>query len=135
MIRYSLAGNNEAVIVRGEKQGKMFVYVEDIGYDAWGQRVWLKLGNEVETRYEYDEERRWLQGIRTESRGGYAAEVLQNITYGFDLVGNVTGYENVAGNYRTRQGYEYDGLYQLTGVSGESAGLRYGMTEYTAKYR
>jgi hypothetical protein len=74
VVKYGYDYGGNVVSVRGEKQGKTFVYVEDIGYDAWGQRVWLKLGNGVETRYEYDEERRWLQGIRTESRGGYAAE-------------------------------------------------------------
>ncbi|MDR0449698.1 MAG: hypothetical protein LBH26_00350 [Treponema sp.] len=39
-------------------------------------------------------------------------KVLQDIKYGFDLVGNVSGYRNEAGGYRTEQRYGYDGLYQ-----------------------
>ena len=49
----------------------------------------------------------------------------QNIRYSFDAVGNVLGYENdcldsVSGNYKTKQTYSYDSLYQLIKVSGET---------------
>ena len=49
----------------------------------------------------------------------------QNISYSFDAVGNVLGYENdcldsVTGNYKTKQTYSYDNLYQLIKVSGET---------------
>lgn len=40
------------------KAGETFTYVDRIGYDAFGQRVYLKLGNGVETTYSYDENRR-----------------------------------------------------------------------------
>ena len=49
----------------------------------------------------------------------------QNISYSFDAVGNVLGYENdcldsVTGNYKTKQTYSYDDLYQLIKVDGET---------------
>ncbi|MCL1929352.1 MAG: RHS repeat-associated core domain-containing protein, partial [Treponema sp.] len=37
-------------------------------------------------------------------------------------MGNVQGYNNNAYDYQTRQDYEYDDLYQLTGVTGQSRG-------------
>ncbi len=40
-------------------------YVQDIGYDEYGQRVYIKYGNGIETSYTYDENRRWLDNIDT----------------------------------------------------------------------
>ncbi|MDR2923899.1 MAG: hypothetical protein LBU85_11250 [Treponema sp.] len=34
-------------------RGADFTYVDRIGYDEYGQRVYLKLGNGAETRYTY----------------------------------------------------------------------------------
>jgi RHS repeat-associated protein len=90
----------------------------------------MRLGNGVETEYRYDEKRRWLSGIGTKSGN----EVLQGISYRFDLVGNVGGYKNEAGQYKTEQEYRYDGLYQLTGVEGVTESRKYGQLDYTARY-
>jgi RHS repeat-associated protein len=126
---YDYGGNVRRVA--GEKRGVEFVYVAAAGYDEYGQRVYLKLGNGVETTYTYDENRRWLSRLRTDGRSG----VLQDVEYRFDLVGNVKGYENRAGAYTTKQEYEYDGLYQLTGVVGESESRKAGLVDYTARYQ
>ncbi|MDR2923898.1 MAG: hypothetical protein LBU85_11245, partial [Treponema sp.] len=111
-------------------RGADFTYVDRIGYNEYGQRTYVKLGNGTETRYTYDEQRRWLSEIKT-VRGN---TVLQNITYSFDPVGNVLGYANDAGSYHTEQDYSYDALYQLTGVNGESKSYQYGLQEYAAYY-
>nr|WP_255949272.1 RHS repeat-associated core domain-containing protein [Brucepastera parasyntrophica] len=128
VVKYEYNYGGEVERVTGEKQGETFTYVDKIGYDEWGQRVYLRLGNGVETTYEYDENRRWLSGIET----GKAGTVLQNMSYSFDRVGNVSGYENNAGTYMTKQDYTYDSLYQLTGVTGESRAS--GANEYQAAY-
>jgi hypothetical protein len=60
--------------------------------------------------------------------------VVQDITYSFDLVGNALGYVNAAGAYQTEQRYMYDGLYQLTGVDGQTKSYRHGLLEYVANY-
>ncbi|MGN0350227.1 MAG: RHS repeat-associated core domain-containing protein, partial [Roseburia sp.] len=72
--------------------------------------------------YNYDPARRWLDTIKTQNKWGQS---YQNISYSFDAVGNVLGYENdcldsVTGNYKTRQTYSYDNLYQLIKVDGET---------------
>jgi len=125
---YDYGGN--VVSVTGINHGVTFAYVEHIGYDEWNQRVYMKLGNGVETAYKYDEKRRWLAEIKT-AHGG---TVLQNIVYRFDAVGNVDGYKNNAGTYTTEQNYTYDGLYQLTGVEGISRNYQFGVLDYTARY-
>jgi len=126
--QYDYGGN--VTSVTGKNQGVSFTYVEKIGYDEWGQRVYLMLGNGVETTYTYDKKRRWLAEIKTVA----STTTLQNIKYRFDAVGNVQGYSNNSGTYTTKQDYTYDALYQLTGVEGESKNFRFGVQEYTARY-
>ena len=95
-----------------------YSYIDTIVYDEHGQRVYIKYGNGVETRYRYDDKRRWLKDIET--RNKQTDEVFQKITYRFDKVGNVLGYSNDASVYETSQSYTYDSLYQLIGVEGTS---------------
>ncbi|GHT80194.1 hypothetical protein FACS1894130_11000 [Spirochaetia bacterium] len=128
---YDYGGN--VVRVNGRHGSQSYTYVENIGYDEWGQRVYIKYGNGVETRYKYDANRRWLSEIKTDAPS--SGQVLQNIAYAFDRVGNVSGYTNNAGRYSTRQNYTYDALYQLTGAEGFTEYKPYyGSIEYASNY-
>ncbi len=93
-------------------------YVKDIGYDAFGQRVALDLGNGVSTSYSYDADRRWLQAISTRTAD---ATSLQGIQYSFDLVGNILAVGNNATafgkGYTSSASYAYDELDQLVQAS------------------
>ena len=127
------------------------VYVEDIFLpcdagdarifskdDEHAQRVYIKYGNGVETRYKYDEKRRWLDTIET--KNVQTQDIFQKIKYNFDAVGNVLGYNNDATTYETQQTYSYDNLYQLISVEGTSNQYKgkksFGMTPVSiAKYR
>ncbi|WP_253824198.1 toxin TcdB middle/N-terminal domain-containing protein [Treponema sp. OMZ 906] len=100
------------------KGSENYRYIDTIVYDEHGQRVYIKYGNGVETRYRYDDKRRWLKDIETKNR--QTDEVFQKISYRFDKVGNVLGYSNDASVYETSQSYTYDNLYQLIGVEGTS---------------
>ena len=95
-----------------------YSYIDTIVYDEHGQRVYIKYGNGVETKYRYDDKRRWLKDIET--RNKQTDEIFQKISYSFDKVGNVLGYSNDASVYETSQSYTYDNLYQLIGVEGTS---------------
>ncbi|EMB29031.1 RHS repeat-associated core domain-containing protein [Treponema denticola H1-T] len=95
-----------------------YSYVDKILYDEHSQRVYIKYGNGVETRYKYDEKRRWLDSIET--KNVQTQDVFQKIKYNFDAVGNVLGYANDASTYETSQSYTYDNLYQLISVEGTS---------------
>ena len=120
---FVMSNNTLDVETRREEEEE---YVEKVGYDAWGQRVYMKLGNGVETTYTYDKDRRWLDTIHTMSGN----TVLQNIQYCFDDVGNVSGYTNRAETYKTEQSYGYDGLYQLTSADGYTEQYQ----DYRAEY-
>ena len=115
-----------------------YSYVDKILYDEHAQRVYIKYGNGVETRYKYDEKRRWLDTIETKNI--QTQDVFQKIKYNFDAVGNVLGYNNDATTYETQQTYSYDSLYQLISVEGTSNQYKgkksFGMTPVSvAKYK
>ena len=116
-ISYSYDKGGQVTGVKGYRNEKETVYVSKIGYDEYGQRTYIEYGNGVKTSYTYDENRRWLDTIKTTSA---TDRILQNMTYNFDKVGNVRGYENIGENYKTAQNYKYDSLYQLVGVKGQT---------------
>ena len=121
-ITYGYDRGGQVVSVKGEHWGHDFDYVTNILYDQYGQRTRIDYGNGTFTEYNYDPARRWLDTIKTQNKWGQS---YQNIRYSFDVVGNVLGYENdclnsASGNYRTRQTYSYDSLYQLIKAGGET---------------
>ena len=126
-------GDGETIIYTYDKGGQLkgvsgvkntvkgtetYSYIDTIVYDEHGQRVYIKYGNGVETRYRYDDKRRWLKDIETKNK--QTDETFQKISYRFDKVGNVLGYSNDASVYETSQNYTYGSLYQLIGVEGTS---------------
>ena len=107
-------------------------YVSDIGYDEYGQRVYIEYGNGVVSHYEYDPYRRLLDNIKTE---GGTGDLYQNISYTFDDVGNIAGTDNNSRFHRVTQTYSYDGLYQLTEAKGKFERKPTGMTpDFTSSY-
>ena len=137
-ITYGYDNGGQVVSVTGVHYGQKFEYVTNILYDQYGQRIRIEYGNGTSTDYEYDPARRWLSSIRTENPKG---RTFQNISYSFDRVGNVLGYENncldsVSGNYRTSQSYAYDNLYQLIRVDGSTTYNPYmsPVAEYESTY-
>ena len=121
-VSYGYDNGGQVVSVTGTHYGHEFNYVTNILYDEYGQRTRIDYGNGTFTEYNYDPARRWLDTIKTENKWGQS---YQNISYSFDTVGNVLGYENdcldsVTGNYKTKQTYSYDNLYQLIKVEGET---------------
>ncbi|MBK9306375.1 MAG: VCBS repeat-containing protein [Nitrospira sp.] len=118
--------------------------VDNIEYDAKGQRTRIQYGNGTTTRYHYDAETLRLQQLRTthrsyapafpEHRSGLRDEnVLQQLSYRYDPSGNITeiydeAYEPVFfRNQRVepRSRYCYDSLYRLIEATGRE---QYGAT-------
>ncbi|UTC95202.1 RHS repeat-associated core domain-containing protein [Treponema denticola] len=141
-ITYTYDAGGQLKGVSGEKttnKGSIkYSYVDKILYDEHAQRVYIKYGNGVETRYKYDEKRRWLDSIET--KNVQTQDIFQKIKYNFDAVGNVLGYNNDATTYETSQSYTYDNLYQLISVEGTSNQYKgkksFGMTPVSvAKYK
>ena len=143
---YNRAGALESVKLNGA------IVAERIAYNAKGQRTLIAYGNNLLTAYEYDKDtfrllRMWTS-VATKT-GGIAAiyqptgAPLQNLSYSYDLVGNVTSivevvsgcgirnnvadaqYQNLgpklaAGDALVRK-FRYDALYRLTAATGREA--------------
>ena len=116
--------------------GAQSILVKKIGYDKYGQRTFLEYGNGNITTYTYNQERRWLETLKTQNpRSG---TTLQNLTYSFDTVGNVLSRSEVTSRYSTSQNYTYDALYQLTAARGNyterSVGIENWREQYTQSF-
>ncbi len=117
--------------------GETTVPVEDVRYDAKGQRQYLKLGNGTVTTYEYDPETYRLTNLRTRRNRSETclpgttpaftnANIIQSLNYWYDPVGNITEINDAAFKtvYYNNQEikpvnkYEYDALYRLVFAAG-----------------
>jgi RHS repeat-associated protein len=119
---YSEAGLLETVeaSVRGGTPAERFVTAVD--HDAKGRRTRIERGNATVTTYDYDPLTFRLLRLRT-SRG---AESLQDLSYTYDPVGNITHVEDAAqqtvffrnARVEPSNDYRYDALYQLVHATG-----------------
>jgi RHS repeat-associated protein len=124
---YNEAGLLESVDanLRGEMLGAELVwqaFVSDVDYNAKGQRERIVYGNGVVTTYEYD--RLTFRLVRLQTLHG--SEPLQDLSYTYDPVGNITHIEDAAQQtiyFRNTRvdpsnDYLYDATYQLVEASG-----------------
>ncbi len=132
---YSYDHGGQVARAVGEWGATEYVYVDQIGYDEFGQRNYIRYGNGVETTYSYDPDRRWLDHIHTATGRG---EVLQDMDYGFDRVGNILTTINDGERRRVSQSYRYDDRHQLVAADGETiarmGGLELWRNEYSQAY-
>ncbi|MFF0204437.1 SpvB/TcaC N-terminal domain-containing protein [Streptomyces sp. NPDC005017] len=126
--RYGRCGALRAMAVDGH------LHVPLIAHDAQGRRVLVVYGNGLMTRYSYDSGSRRLRRLRSEralSTGDTwtgTGPPLQDLTYTYDLAGNVTRIEEhtpgcgVAGTASGRdtltREFTYDPFYRLTSATG-----------------
>ncbi|MEN2436666.1 SpvB/TcaC N-terminal domain-containing protein [Weeksellaceae bacterium A-14] len=121
---YNKAGNLTAM--DSEKDGFYKRYINQIGYDKFEQRVYLKYGNGTETNYEYETERRRLLKMQAKN----TARTFMDNLYQYDVVSNVLQIHNNAAvapagllGGATNYAYGYDDLYRLTSASGNWKGM------------
>ena len=126
--RYNRAGALEQITLDNE------VYVERLAYNARGQRSLLAYGNNMVTRYAYDERTFRLTRLRTQRCNHPDAlsyqpngNVRQDYAYSYDLVGNILGIDEqvkecgVSGSTdvdRLLRQFEYDPFYRLRRATG-----------------
>ena len=106
-------------------------HILDIKYNAKGQRKHIYYGNNTKTRYYYHKKNFRLMRILTTKNTGQ--EVMQDLNYEFDTVGNII---KITDNAQTTQyfgnqiiepvsTYKYDALYRLIKATGrEKDGLQ-----------
>jgi len=118
---YNEAGLLERVDVRVRGAASWTAFVDDIDYDAKGQREKIVYsGGATATEYTYDDETFRLKQLKT-TRASDGA-VLQNLAYTYDPVGNITEIKDSAHQEvffdndvaLPVMAYVYDALYRLT---------------------
>jgi RHS repeat-associated protein len=116
----------------GRRPAETETYLEKLGYDVFGQRVALQLGNGVQTRFTYEPDTRRLKTIQTGTSHG---RTLQALTYTYDDADNITDVVNALGAATPQRAggvrfkYTYDELYRLTSAEGWAA-ARPGVTDH-----
>ena len=126
--RYSRSGALQVVQHDGVE------HVRLLAHNARGQRVLLALGNGLITRYAYDPDTFLLVRLRTERADVIddvwtgEGEPLQDLTYSYDLLGNVRTVEErtvgcgvantVNGRHRLIRTFDYDGFSRLVSATG-----------------
>lgn len=121
----------EAVAAGGERE----IFVEEITYDAKGQRQSIRYGNSVETRYSYDPRNYRLRHVTTVAAGDVP---LQDLRYIYDALGNVTEIRDATQpviHYSNQQiepvaRYTYDALSRLIEATGREHIAQSGAPEW-----
>lgn len=120
--RYNEAGLLDRVeVTRGDDT---VLYVKNIDYNEKGQRKSIIYGNDVKTTYTYDRETFRLLTITSRRKNN---DLLQELHYTYDAVGNITEIEDKAiptkffANQvvQPRNRYTYDAVYRLREAQGK----------------
>ncbi len=112
-------------------------YLEKLLYDEFGQRVRMRVGNGVVSEYGYEPLTRRLAALHTQKPG---SRLLQNLTYQYDLVGNVLGVKNGLGEAQPSHAgdvtfkYAYDDLHRLTYAHGEAKSRPSTLDTFTSSF-
>ena len=124
LVRYTYSEANllERVALNLRGDADTTVLVDNIDYDAKGQRESIEYGNGVRTTYRYDP--LVFRLVSLETRRG--DEMLQDLSYAYDPAGNITGIRDDAQQtiyfanavVEPHADYTYDAVYRLIGALG-----------------
>jgi RHS repeat-associated protein len=138
ILTYAYDSGGLVNFAQGQKSNFTYDYVRRLEYDKFEQRAFIEAGNNVRTRYAYDERTRRLCSL-TSAKGTAGTPTcvtslggtlpvqsnIQNLLYVYDKVGNILGEANSIPvpppsqfGGPTRQAFIYDDLYRLTQASG-----------------
>ena len=121
---YNEASLLESINVKLRGAATATNFVQNIDYDAKGQRERIRYGNGSTTGYSYDEKTFRLKRLLTTRNNG--ADVLQDLNYTYDAAGNVAQIDDAAQQtiffngsvVSPSQKFEYDALYRLVKATG-----------------
>jgi len=121
---YNQASLLERVSMRQSANGTDEVYVQNIDYNAKGQREKIVYGNGVTTNYEYETDTFRLKSIFSSRTA--SPKTLQKLTYTYDPVGNITTIRddahkiifNKSQKIEPESSYTYDAIYRLIEATG-----------------
>ena len=121
-LAYNEAALLESVSANVRGSASETAFVSNVDYDAQGRRSLIAYGNGTETTYAYDDVTQRLTRMRTSD----STRTFQDLTYTYDVVGNIVEIGDGAQDdvyfggavVTARQRYEYDALYRLTDAEG-----------------
>ena len=112
----------------GTRASEVEVYLADVGYDEFGQRVRAEYGNGVVTKYTHEPQTRRLSTLTSKLSPVTGGTTFQALTYHYDAVGNVESLTNALPSpVSTPFGgavsytYEYDDVNRLKLATGKAA--------------
>ena len=123
VLTYGYDSGGQVDSAAGVKGGSDYTYLARLDYDKFDQRLFMQLGNGVQTSYVYDPADRELSTLQSQLPDGTQ---FQNLGYTYDKVGNVLQVQNdvplptgkpIGGP--STQTYGYDDLYRLTSAHGQ----------------
>lgn len=109
--------------IDGTKAGWDYSYLKEMGYDKFGQRTYMRLGNNTETSYSYAADTRRLSGLNSLSQ--QTGRTFQSLTYGYDANGNQTGWEADNNNNRREIIWDEENRIQSTIDNGKATTYKY----------
>ena len=128
---YNRAGALERLHLYQAEAEEPETYVQQIAYNAKGQRTFIAYGNHRMTRYAYDPQTFRLKRLRTEwyrseveSRLNPDGGIIQDFAYQYDLSGNILSITHrepnsgVGGTGSLTRQFAYDPLYRLISAIG-----------------
>ena len=110
--------------MHGEKLGYTYDYLNQMGYDAFGDRTFIRFGNDVNQTTVYDPERRRVSTIT----GGTAQGDFMKMEYVYDRESNITKMSDHSDLGKSAAGtlfstnYGYDQLHRLAQAKGSDDG-------------
>jgi len=121
---YNEAGVLDKVDIKIRQAPTNSSFVTNINYNAKGQREQIIYGNNTTTKYFYQKETFRLIRLLTTRNAG--AEILQDLNYTYDPVGNITQIKDNSQpdiffdgeQVSALNQYEYDALYRLISATG-----------------
>lgn len=121
---FNEAGLLEKINVQHKGAGQAVTFVQQIDYDEKAQRKSILYGNNVLTKFSYDKHNFRLVRLLTTSGNGN--NLLQDISYTYDPVGNITQIEDKAQQVHFFNNavvlpvnqYTYDAVYRLIQANG-----------------
>ena len=121
---YNEAGILDKVDIKIRQAANTTSFVTNINYNAKGQREQISYGNNTTTKYFYQKETFRLIRLLTTRNAG--ADILQDLNYTYDPVGNITQIKDNSQpdiffdgeQVSALNQYEYDPLYRLISATG-----------------
>jgi len=122
IVSYGYNDGGQLTTMNSVKGSEVYDFITDIKYDKYGMRTDIYYGNGTRTEYTYDQQTLRLDNLKSYDIVG---NLMQNLDYTYDDVGNITTLENTAGNLSGIGGnytytFGYDNLYRLLTATGNA---------------